>query len=250
MPNKRDYGPRIVNERVAKCRVKNDWSQKVFGLKLSELSPKENEVSQSMVSMWETRDRAISMVYLEPLSQLFGVTKDYLLGLTDDEQGFHEEKSSFNYKKDEIEFWELYAFDKQPVYVDFSETLAHENGWAIYNRSRDIFVFSDDIVKVVECEKNKAKYYVSDISRLDDPLEQKKSFSMQELLNREPIYIQMITTDRSVRSLYDGWYHHNENKTALINNDGLVLPYSGLKKAYLAYGYSYDKQRARSYYDK
>lgn len=250
MPNKRNYGPCIVNERVSKQRVMRDWSQKEFGLKLSELSPKENEVSQSMVSMWESRNRAISMVYLEPLSQLFGVTKDYLLGLTDDEQGTHQEKSGFSYKKDEIEFWELYAFDRQPVYVDFSETLAHENGWAIYNRSKDIFVFSDDLVKVVECEKNNAKYYVSDISRLDDPLEQKKTLSAQDLLNRDSVYIQMISTDRGIRSLYNGWYHHNENHTALINNEGLVLPYSGLKKAYLAYGYSYDKKLAKSYYDK
>ena len=90
----------------------------------------------------------------------------------------------------------------------------------------------------------------TDISKLDDPLEQKKSLSIQELMNREPVYIQMNSADSSIRSLYDGWYHHNENKTALINNEGLVLPYSGLKKAYLAYGYSYDKKIARKYYDK
>ena len=250
MANKRNYGPRIVNERVSKCRINNNWSQKEFGHRLSELSPKENEVSQSMVSMWETRDRAISMVYLEPLSQLLGVTTDYLMGLTDDEQGLHEEKPGLNYTKDEIEYWELYAYDEQPVYVDFSETLAHKNGWAIYNRASDIFVFSNDIIKVTECEKNKAKYFTTDISRLDDPLEQKKALSLQELMNKEPIYIQMLSADRTVRALYDGWYHHNENKTALINNECLVLPYSGLKKAYSAYGYSYDKKLARSYYDK
>ena len=237
MASKKLIGPRIINERVVKLRLEHNWTQGEFGKRLTELSPKDNEVSQSNISMWETRNRTISMVYLEPISQLFGVTTDYLLGLTDDEQGHYEEKTGDIYEKSQIKFWELYAFDRQPVYIDFGDAMIHENGWAIYNRQKDFFVLAEDIIKVSECEKYDVKYYVQDISRLYDPLQQRKPLSMQDMLEIDKVYIQMLSVDKKVRGLYDGWYHHNENRTALINNDGLVLPYEGLKKAYNAYAY-------------
>lgn len=235
MASKNLLRDKIISEKVVELRTNKGWSQKEFGLKLTELSPKKNVVSQTSISMWENRERPIPMVYLTPLSQLFGVTEDYLLGLTDDPQGDREDKTAEFYSKYEVHYWELYAYDKQPIYLDFGETMKHENGWAIYNRAKGWFVFPDDVVQAKALEGLGVKYFSIDVSRLSDSLTQRKTLGLDEVMKRDTVYIQMLSTDRYVRGLYDGWYRHNETRTALINSEGNVLPYNGLKKVYYAY---------------
>lgn len=48
-------------------------------------------------------------------------------------------------------------------------------------------------------------------------------------------WVELTTSDKYMQGLYNGWYHHNEDKTCLINNRGLTLPYEGLHISYYAY---------------
>ena len=41
--------------------------------------------------------------------------------------------------------------------------------------------------------------------------------------------------DATIRSQYEGYYHHNENQTCFINNSGLTLPYDGINRYYNVY---------------
>lgn len=233
---------KILASRVAFQRTQKEWSQVELAEKLSEFSPKKTAVSHALVSMWESGKRSIPQVYLEPLSDLLGVSSAYLCGMTDNpDETFAqiEHKKTAKPKESvyEIDYWQLHAFDKQPVYVVFSN-YEHENGWAIYNKNRHIFVFYEDALKETSLMKLQVHFYVKDITRVVDPLNRRKSLDMASMLEKDRVYITMDTPDRAVRFLYDGWYHHNENHSALINDRGLVLPYEGLKMAYHAYAYA------------
>ena len=151
-------------------------------------------------------------------------------------------KKKVNWKIYLKRYWQLYAYDRQPLFIEFQSEAQHESGWAIYNRLRGAFVFADDVVKESTMQRLNARYHTTDLTRLNDALQQRKSLDYEKLMKTSPVYIQMITTDRYIRGLYDGWYHHNENHTALINEEGLCLPYTGLKKAFYAYAYRFKSE--------
>ena len=68
---------------------------------------------------------------------------------------------------------------------------------------------------------------------------------MAKLLNTEEIYVEMCTSDKAIRGIYNGWYHHNETKTCLISNNGLTLPYEGLGISYSAFSMGHVAQNKR-----
>ncbi len=65
----------LFNERLKELRIEKDLSQ-------TELA-KELNVSQRSISSWETGFRQPDFETLEQLAKYFGVTTDYLLGLSD-----------------------------------------------------------------------------------------------------------------------------------------------------------------------
>jgi len=227
----------IVRERVAELMNATDCSQEEF---LRQLSAKADKpLSSTNASLWMTGRRHIPRKYAPFIAEIFGVTQAYLFGRTNDPHSTVEQEEP---KGDET-FYEiipaqLYAYEEKPIYVTFG-LFEHEDGWAIYNRRRGLFIFAEDTVKEATIKKIGAKLYVRDISDLRDPLIHRKSLDYNGLMNaKNGVYIIMNTSNVAVRKLYNGWYVHNENHTALINNDGLVLPYEGLKKAYNAYTYN------------
>lgn len=243
MANIRNAKRKIVNQRVAKLRVENNMDQIELAARLTELSPKKNPVSNATVSMWETGRRNIPNAYLAPLRDIFHVTEPYLYGMTDDPTKTYaelteEDLASHESVKYQISLDQLYAYHGEPVFVSFPN-LEHESEWSLYNRDKNIFVFLDGNYKGTTLEKMNCEYFVKDITLLDDPLRQRKSLDLGRLLELDVVYVRMTTTDRYIHGLYDGWYHHNANHTALQREDGLCLPYSGLKKSYLAYSYRF-----------
>lgn len=65
--------------------------------------------------------------------------------------------------------------------------------------------------------------------------ERRKVMEVARFYKAESMYIVYDSPDPGLRKLYTGWYHHNETHTAIINAEGLSLPYEGLNKYYMAY---------------
>lgn len=66
----------LLKNRIIEQRKKRDWSQTEFAKRMS--------VGRSTVAMWETGDRVPDTTTIHRLSEIFDVSSDYLLGLTDD----------------------------------------------------------------------------------------------------------------------------------------------------------------------
>ncbi len=232
----------IVYARIADIITKNDITQKQFTEKLSEMTGK--NITQANTSLWATGKRKVPLKYLQVLSEILNVSDAYLLGMTDDPQISYAEVSEapvaqqnegMNY---EILYSQLYAYDKCPVFIVFPN-IEYEDAWSIYDRDSATFFFANDLkINEKQARTMNLKYYISDIRKLDDPLNHRKALDYRGMMENENIYIHMHTSDRFIHGKYDGWYKHNEDHSALINESGLVLPYSGLREQYIAYTYN------------
>ena len=65
----------LIGNRIKEIRTENHLSQSQFGNRLS--------ISQDTVSLWENGKSAPTTEYVILIAQTFGVSADYLLGLTD-----------------------------------------------------------------------------------------------------------------------------------------------------------------------
>ena len=236
---------KIVSDRVGRLLALSNMNQNELATRIAGITQK--NLSATTISLWLTGNRSIPIKYLSPLCEIFGVSEPYLLGLSD---GYNDSYENVKEKKEEeitlyeIDPWQLYAYDGQPIFVVFKH-FEHENEWALYNRNKRVFVFCNEVIKEANLKTAEVQFYTKDITKLVDPLVQRKSLDYASFMNSDKVYIEMNTANLSIQSLYNGWYKHNENHTALINSQGLVLPYDGFKKAYLAYTYLSQKRNGK-----
>ena len=243
----KDRRYRIVRERVLRAMRDADnirgevMTQREMVMHFHEFK---YEVGPASVSLWLTGRRNIPLKYLEALTSMLKVKEPFLLGLADNPETEWSEVSEEDReeKLDSVDFSELFAYDGQPLWVSFT-TYIHEDGWAIYNRDKRCFVFRDGIIEEKNLKKKTSlgdeyicSFYTKDMTRTAENGVARKSLDMNSMLASNRVFVKMISPDKSVHALYDGWYHHNEDKTALISAEGRVLPYEGIKVAYRAFG--------------
>ena len=69
-----------------------------------------------------------------------------------------------------------------------------------------------------------------------EPIQKRKNaVAFADAINSKVVYIEVCSNDATIRSQYEGYYHHNENQTCFINNSGLTLPYDGINRYYNVY---------------
>ena len=247
---------KVVPSRLAKLLSESDYDQLSFAQALTASTG--INVIRSNVSMWITGARRVPAKYVAHIANIFGVTVPYLIGLTENESTDwstldSEKKDPYaeifeNFK--ELAFADLYAYNRMPVYLKF-ENLQYPDGWAIYNRDEDTFVFADEKVREITIRNLKGvRIYTNNTSALDDPMESRESLDYNSFMKLDKVFIRMNSSHPVIHAIYDGWYRHNESRTCLINERGDTLPYDGFKTNYRAYGYRYMTQKTRTLNDK
>lgn len=230
----------IVAERVALLRGKKGVEQAELAEYLNENTDTDITITRSSVSHWECGRRRVPPRYLPALCSFFGVTEEYLLGLTDDpssKKPTDKDKSNSNEQvKHEINSSKLYAYDKQPLFVEFLN-YEHPDEWALYDGKFKRFIFTNDTIKQQTILGLNTKFYSLNPHLETDLYRNKKKMDMSTLLRAESVVVEMITGNEAICGQYNGRYRHNETHTCLINAEGLTLPYEGLGVSYYAYQY-------------
>ena len=244
MPRQSSYTGRykMTPERIMQLRREMGWTQAELCDAVSENRPDDGngttKLQSSVVSAWETGRRPVPDEYAETIAKIFGVTKGYLYGFTDDPKTEASEPQAVSNRdqKIEIPLESLFKFHDMPVYVVFP-TKQHMDGWGIYDDEYKQIVFRTYVLRITIVNAVKMKFYRSAPSFVDQtPNWNRKALSMKEMLGAQRVYVCMQTHDPSVRAAYNGWYKHNEDNTFLIKaGTGLVLPYDGLSISYNAY---------------
>lgn len=239
MANKYNYhaNNKKVGNRLAQLRVDAGMKQEDLAIRLSEISKRKTLLSVGSVSSWETGRRNPSSEFVSYLADIYNVSQAYILGLTDDPHQEEADNKEFdgasaNVKNiaRRIDPTNLFLYDKKPIYVTFKGN-KHIDQWGIYNATSDQFIMADFTIRSTASSIDELFSFAPYV------LPTKTSFiqNMDALMNAESVFVRMTTSDKEVKELYDGWYSHNENKTRLINQLGLTLPYLGLNISYCAY---------------
>lgn len=222
--------------RLAHLRSSNNMTQKEMAERLSELSTRKEPLTVSTVSSWETGRRQPSREMVDCIAKLFQVSADYLECLTDDPNGSADSLLPEPEYENQIAISmdKIPTLDGKPVFVSFKNH-AHEDQWGIVNISRNSFILRDGLLRFSDQTIDQifvSEPYFAYIKSTQNNL----SLDMSKLLSvKRYVWIEMITSNSYIRGLYDGWYHHNETHTCLINNKGLTLPYEGLGVSFHAY---------------
>lgn len=220
---------------IVKVRSMLKLNQAEFALQIMELLPADKHLSTAFISAWETGRRPCPADCVNIIAKLGNVPISFMYGETDefgrriDEEYLKEERIF------ELTFEQLPAYDRKPVYVEF---LQHqkENAWGLYTDNTEEIIFTDCIISVNENNRNKMKIYAREPVHVipKEDLFHKK-LDLNSVYEAESVYIVMASPDPQIRAMYNGWYSHNANHTALQSEAGLVLPYSGLGVSYMAY---------------
>ncbi len=232
----------IAASRIAELRKMVGWQQERLAVHLGEVSPTHKVYSTPTISAWETGKRAIPNDAAEAYSSLFGVDKEYVVGLIDVPCATEEErKPSLDdlIHKVALRYDELFGLNGKPVYVKFPLN-DHTSGWGL------VHVADVDTVEVMMLDRTLAckdplqyKLYAldGDFVALHE-CQAKHKLSMGNIIgNKEPVWVQMETLDPVVMSTFNGWYTLKKvgREYFLQNRMGATLSLAGMNHYYSCY---------------
>ena len=230
-----------IGKIIYSLRNKAGLKQTELAQQLSEMQNRKKPMTAMTISNWETGRSSPNNANLKTLADIFHVDPNYILCITDNINGFLQNSQSNNPKNIldsidnsqlvEIDMCDISMFHGRPVYVTF-KNYTHPSQWALVNKERSSLILTEGIMPL--SNKSIDKIYVNNIyfSSITNEI----PMDMAKLINsKHPVWCEMISSDAYIKGLYNGWFHHNETHTCLINERGLTLPYEGIDISYIAF---------------
>lgn len=234
----------LIGQRIKVLRMEMGINQQELALQLSKFMDRKQDYSLTTISAWELGRKTPPLATLYKLADFFGVSVDYLCNQTNDRQGkgsgytvndksTEERDSIIDESKLLLRKEDYKKYDKMPVFVVF-KNMDIKSQWGLLNLENQEVVFLNGRIALGEY----------DISLYVYPLPNEMyynfwkihAYSLQQLMQANMFWIELYSYDSEIKGKYNGWYTHNEDKTAIINcNNGYVLPYTGLNVSYVAY---------------
>lgn len=220
-------------------RSKVRLTQEEFAERLSEISGGACVISSQTIAAFEQGRRTPTTTILYWICKCFNMSFDALLGLHPSDEP--QESAPLKQPDTEdvipqcgrkINAKDLYKYDKLPVYVKAPDNSFRE-GWAILDYPSKRFIFSTYMcsynprMEIYAYPPKESAYFNG---QLLTPL------TIPQVQNLPIVWVEMLNADPFIAGRYNGWYRHNEDKSALVNvSNSLVLLYSGLGISYNAY---------------
>lgn len=216
--------------RLALLRKQADLSQAEFAKKLSLYMGRDITLSNASISGWELGNKTPSIPTTVAIANFFGVSLDYLFGISNTATKSIYKMEDYS---EPISQEDLAAYDGRPVYLIFDSDNSL-NRWGIYNKEKDYFYCSDEIIKN---DPALVHLYALEPTQNISSKEANPPLSMRELLDCKHVWICYLSTDLEIKTRNTGWYKHvgEKSNAALQNEEGIMLPYSGLDISYRAY---------------
>ena len=224
----------IVASRLVLRRKEKGFTQIEVIALIKEKLQETATVSMSTFSHWETGYRQVPEKYVPVLAEVLDCTEEYLRGISSSPDSSEPDPKDSDDSKELIPYNMLYKYDRQPIFIEWLD-YSHENEWGLYDRTTNTVCYIDHKVFLGTVKSSTIKIY-SIAPDYSNPNPYGKSvLDLRKVMMYDQVYVRMNTSDRAVQNLYNGLYHHNENRSALINDSGLVLSYSGCNLSYVCY---------------
>ena len=120
----------ISASHIVTLREKNELTQQQFATVISQKMKREKPYTVPLISAWETGRRTPTAATANCMAEMFGVTAEYILGKTDDEEETSALISEKSLSENKISFELLHQYDGRPVYITFPQH-EHKDAWGI-----------------------------------------------------------------------------------------------------------------------
>lgn len=226
---------RIILEfgkRVAMLRRERGLVQTEFAKELAAFCGYSEPIAITSISSWEQSRRFPVTKMIVALAMFFEVSCDYLFGITDDRTASpyktqRPDSGIQNYDPVPIKSTDYPCYDGRPVFVVFKNS-SYVNQWGIMDATHNRVICREFTVEL--------NHNINCYAFVTPAPIRRRISSIRQLNANEYVWIEMISQDQGIRSLYNGRYKHSPNKDCLINmSDGRVLPYEGLDISFWAF---------------
>lgn len=224
---------KIFGNRVKELREQKKMTQVQMAEEFA-LFAESAPVQAMTISSWEQGLKMCTAETLKYLALFFGVSTDYLLGITDDPERDYRAISELDLVSPDaqiISYNELPSVDGMPVVIE-SNTNAFSPRWAIYDNNNHRFVTKTGILNYRPDLRVRSSVPFSSVTM---DILKKSMLSIRQMKAEEHFWIVKIDGTEEEKIKYTGWYHHNEDKSCIINEKGLTLPYAGIGISYNAF---------------
>ena len=230
-----------IGKNLKKLRKQKGWSQQELAEKAAEvynstLEPlhKKKKFNNVTISQWECGHKTLKMKMIKIMADTLGVTPEDITG------GLPEEIKELEISK-KIELEDINNYNMRPVYLTSKDNKTPFQ-WGIVNSELGGIVLGTTAVLDYDVLDKYNIYSAALYGTIHEDMTYRDTLSLKEVMKSNRVWVQLIDyksydiTHNKTR--YNGWYKHNENRTALINNKGCVLSYDNLGDLYNAYEYN------------
>ena len=247
-----DDSGNILGTRIASARKAKGYTQGQLATLIADTGRRSHPYTIGAISQWELGRKKPSIDTLKSIADVLGVSLFYLTGATGSmdpnakPEQIEEESEPVpkgqevprTVKSEKIPLVDYIYYDKKPVFVVFPNK-EFADQWGILDMKRKVISALVGKISLLNHSVSLFPYEVYSYPAYKKRVA--KPIPMANLDKAHQVWIEMNSSDDAVRSLYNGWYIHNQNHTALINiSNNLILTYSGYGVAYRAYNEPYD----------
>lgn len=215
---------KVIPSALKQAREEKHYDQVSFGELLSKKIGLKQPVAAAAISMWECGKRYVPTKYIDAICDILEIKREDLV---------KQPTSRANDDMFSVPWSQIDLYDNKPLYLHF-ENYDFPDSWAIVDTVKRRFVFKDKVMPFPNQFQGILLMSLEPTQNIPDDVSQ-NALSLAGIMKEVMIYVTMKTSDKTVQTMYNGWYHHNENKSALINSNGLVLPYEGINVSYIAH---------------
>lgn len=146
-------------------------------------------ISQPTLSAWEAGRKSPSINHLEKMSELYGVSTDYLLGLTDELYPNTSNNSILSEKQ-------LSIMNGQPIYSE-------KYGWCLVHKSSNILILStgEQLPLMAAGALYSLPYAFS-----HSPMPAEMPLPRSDVKRYSEVWVEPISSDPDLRMELRGWY--------------------------------------------
>ena len=161
-------------------------ARKQNNLKLTEAA-KLLGISQPTLSAWEAERKSPSIDGLENMAELYGVSTDYLLGLTEE---IHQDPGRQLSEK------QLTIMNGQPVW-------SPKHGWCLVHKANSVLILADGQQLPLA---HAGELYPLPINFSQSPIPNESPLPRSKISHYTEVWVEQISADQDLRNELRGWY--------------------------------------------
>lgn len=220
---------KVMKERIKEIRIKKGLSQREFADEFSKVIERDAKISVSCVSSWEIGQKRPSYELLIALASFGEVSVEYLLGISDQKNSNRNKAFEMSEYVVEIPAKNLLNYDGKPIFLEVPGE--EQKRWGIYNHEERAFHCKTETIPV----NNVIRFFAAAPEAWPSHKQQNKRLNYKMFQNASRFWIEYENDDAFIAQKYSGWYRHTEDHSAIINEEGNILPYQAFDIHYKVY---------------